>query len=130
MVKMSPMRSLIYIILAVFLMRCNKPKDTLFELLSSKQTGITFKNTIAETDSFNILTEEYIYNGGGVAIGDFNNDGLQDVFFTGNAVLNRLYINKGGMTFEDVTDAANVNKSDRWNSGVVVVDINNDGWDD
>ncbi|HYF70281.1 MAG TPA: VCBS repeat-containing protein [Ohtaekwangia sp.] len=115
---------------AALLVRCDKPADTLFQLLPSEKTGITFNNAIAETDSFNILTEEYIYNGGGVAVGDFNNDGLQDVFFTGNAVENKLYLNRGNMKFEDVTDHAGVNKPGRWNSGVVIVDINSDGWND
>jgi hypothetical protein len=109
---------------------CRKSPDTLFRLLSADDTGIDFSNTITETDSFNILTYEYIYNGGGVAVADFNNDGLQDIFFTGNEVPNKLYINKGNLKFEDITATANVNVPGRWNSGVVVVDINNDGLQD
>src|SRR4051812_47155262 len=73
---------------------CKKSSDALFKLTSSDDTGIDFANTITETDSFNILTYEYIYNGAGVAIADFNNDGLQDIFFTGNEVPNKLYLNK------------------------------------
>ncbi len=106
---------------------CKQESKTLFQLLPSDKTGIDFANTIQETDSFNILTYEYIYNGGGVAVADFNNDGLQDVFFTGNEVPNRLYLNQGGLKFKDITEKANVNVKDRWNSGVSVVDINNDG---
>ncbi len=102
--------------------------DTLFHLLPSEQTGVDFSNVIAETDSFNILTYEYIYNGGGVGIGDFNNDGLKDIFFAGNLVSNKLYLNKGNFKFQDVTQTAQVNVPGRWNSGVAVVDINNDGW--
>jgi len=109
---------------------CKKSPHTLFRLLSADDTGIDFSNTITETDSFNILTYEYIYNGGGVAVADFNNDGLQDIFFTGNEVPNKLYINRGNLKFEDITATANVNVSGRWNSGVVVVDINNDGLQD
>lgn len=113
------------------LLSCSKPSPkTLFHLLPADKTGIEFANIITETDSFNILTDEYIYNGGGVAIADFNNDGKQDIFFTGNEVPNRLYLNKGDMRFKDVTDAAKVNVKGRWNSGVVVVDINDDGWQD
>lgn len=119
-----------FIVCLVVFTGCRQSSDTMFELLSSEETGITFSNTIAETDSFNILTYEYIYNGGGVAVADFNNDGLQDVFFTGNEVPNKLYLNKGAMRFEDVTAHANVNVAGRWNSGVVVVDFNNDGWQD
>src|SRR5215831_4889980 len=68
---------------------------TLFNLLPSSQTGVTFKNTITESDSFNILNQANIYNGGGVGIGDFNKDGLQDIFLSGNMVSSRLYLNKG-----------------------------------
>lgn len=112
------------------LMQCNSAPDTMFKLLPPGSTGIEFTNTITETDSFNILTDEYIYNGGGVAVADFNNDGLQDLFFSGNEVPNKLYLNKGDLEFEDVSEKANLNIPGRWNSGVVVVDINNDGWKD
>ena len=69
-----------------------------------------------------------MYNGGGVGIGDFNNDGLQDIYFTGNLVSNKLYLNKGNFKFEDVTDVANVGGEGKWARGVAVIDINNDGW--
>lgn len=105
----------------------NKSHDTLFTLKSSKTTGITFNNQIIETDSANILTEEYIFNGGGVAIGDFNNDGTPDVFFTGNQVPNKLYLNLGGFKFKDVSSVAGIEAKDRWNTGATVVDINTDG---
>jgi len=107
-----------------------KAPDTLFVLRDADDTGIDFSNTVEESDSFNILTYDYIYNGGGVGVADFNNDGLQDLFFTGNQVPNRLYLNKGNFRFDDVTDKANVNVPKRWNEGVAVVDINNDGWMD
>jgi hypothetical protein len=111
-------------------LRCQEKPQTLFEPVSSDQTGITFSNEIQENDTFNILTYEYIYNGGGVAVADFNNDDRQDVFFTGNLVPNKLYLNKGDLRFEDITEVAAVNVAGRWNSGVSVVDINNDGWND
>ncbi|HEX8059316.1 MAG TPA: VCBS repeat-containing protein, partial [Cyclobacteriaceae bacterium] len=114
----------------VFFASCNDKPSTLFELVPSSESGVDFSNVIPETDTFNILTYEYIYNGGGVGIADFNNDGLKDIFFAGNLVSNKLYLNKGNFRFSDVTSMANVNVPGRWNSGVAVVDINNDGWQD
>jgi hypothetical protein len=99
----------------------------LFRLLPSSQTGVRFANTITESDSLNILNQANIYNGGGVGIGDFNNDGLPDIYFAGNMVSNHLYINKGALKFEDVTTAAGVDGAGRWCTGVSVIDINNDG---
>ena len=96
------------------LMNCNKTPDALFKLLPASSTGVDFSNTITETDSFNILTHEYIYNGGGVAVADFNKDGLQDLFFTGNEVPKRLYLNKGGLQFKDFSNEAMVNVPGRW----------------
>jgi len=102
-------------------------KKTLFEQVSSSRSGITFNNKITETDSINPITMLNVYNGGGVGVGDFNNDGLQDLFFIGNQVSNRLYLNKGDMKFEDVTATAGVAGKGGWGRGVAVVDINNDG---
>ena len=113
----------------LFVPACKKKGDTLFIKLSSSNTGISFSNTITENDSVNILNYYYCYNGGGVGIADFNNDGLQDVFFTGNMVSSKLYLNKGNMKFDDVTATAGVTTHD-WIMGVSVVDINNDGWMD
>ena len=101
--------------------------DTLFRRLSSSETGITFANTIVENDSLNVIDYTYIYNGGGVGIGDVNNDGLEDIYLTGNQVSSRLYLNQGNLTFQDVTEAAGVG-TDRWATGVAMVDINQDGW--
>ena len=101
--------------------------STLFKLLPSSQTGVNFKNQITESDSLNILNQANIYNGGGVGVGDFNNDGLMDLYFAGNMVSNKLYLNKGAMKFEDVTTKANVSGEGRWCTGVSVVDINGDG---
>ena len=102
-------------------------KLPLFRLLPSASTGISFTNTITENDTLNILNQANIYNGGGVGIGDFNNDGLVDIYFAGNMVANRFYLNKGSMKFEDHTTTAGVGGEGRWCTGVSVVDINADG---
>ena len=107
---------------------CDREKKTLFNLTSSKSTGLNFNNRIVETDSSNILNNEYIFNGGGVAVGDFNNDSLPDIFFTGNQVANALYLNKGQLEFKDVSATAGISAEDRWSTGVALTDINNDGW--
>ena len=110
----------------VFLLTgCNE--KPLFERLSSSDTGITFANTITESDTLNILNYQYIYNGGGVGVGDFNGDQKPDVFFAGNQVSNKLYLNRGDMKFRDVTQSAGVGGGGRWCSGVSVVDVNADG---
>src|SRR5213596_1986548 len=88
--------------LIFFLAACNS-HSSMFQLVPSDQTGIHFSNKITETDSVNVLDLSNVYNGGGVGIGDFNNDGLQDIYFTGNMVSNKLYLNKGKMKFIDVT---------------------------
>ena len=119
--------SILFCAVLSLLVRCATKNETLFKLRDADDTGIHFLNEIMESDSFNILTYEYIYNGGGVGIADFNNDGLQDIFFSGNQVPNALYLNQGKFKFKDITAKANVNVPGRWNQGVAVVDINNDG---
>ncbi len=100
-----------------------------FETLDESTTGIDFYNSITESEDFNFYNYEYIYNGGGVAVGDINNDGLTDIYFTGNQVQDKLYLNKGDMQFEDITETAfDANANDGWHTGVNMVDINNDGW--
>ncbi len=112
--------------LILFLGSCTRQTGK-FISLSSSYTQITFNNTIPENDSVNILDFPNVYNGGGVGVGDFNNDGLQDLYFTGNVVSNQLYLNKGKMKFKDVTQTARVNGGGVWSRGVAVIDINNDG---
>src|SRR5687767_83130 len=101
--------------------------EPLFELLPPQQTGVTFANTITTSDTLNVQTDPYVYNGGGVAAGDIDNDGLSDIFFAGNMVSSRLYLNKGKMRFEDITDRAGVTTR-RWATGTTLVDINDDGY--
>src|SRR5216684_1610998 len=93
-----------------------------FTLLSPLQTGVGFRNTIVENDSVNMFVNEYTYMGGGVGIGDFNRDGLPDIFFAGSQVSSKLYLNKGNLHFEDITARAGVT-TDTWCTGVSVVDI-------
>jgi hypothetical protein len=116
--------------LMLYLLSGCKNDDVLFQPVSSAHSGIHFNNTIIENDSINPLDMTNIYNGGGVGIGDFNKDGLQDIYFTGNLVSNKLYLNKGKFTFQDVTEQAGVTGNGRWCRGVTVTDINNDGWPD
>jgi hypothetical protein len=118
---------LLFIVAFLFSLSACRSKDTLFEKIASSHSGITFNNRIVENDSINPLNVVNIYNGGGVGIGDFNNDGLQDIYFTGNMVSSKLYLNKGDLEFEDITAKAGVEGMDRWARGVAIVDINNDG---
>ncbi|HOX83072.1 MAG TPA: FG-GAP-like repeat-containing protein [Chryseolinea sp.] len=107
---------------------CQSRPDALFTKLLPENSGINFENRIEESDSINILSYEYTYNGGGVAAGDFNNDGLCDLYFTGNTISNRLYLNQGNLKFKDITESAGVNGRKLWKTGVTAVDINADGW--
>lgn len=116
-----------FCVVCFFLFSCSNRDKTLFRLLPSSHTNITFSNDISESDSFNILTEEFIFNGGGVAVGDFNNDGLPDLFFAGNEVPSKLYLNKGSLTFQDISEEAGITAVEKWSTGVTVVDINSDG---
>ncbi len=115
----------------LFLYSCQKENpDALFTKLSSRQTGVSFKNIVQESEDFNVLTYGYFYQGGGVAVGDINNDGLPDLYFTGNMVASKLYLNKGGFQFEDITEQAGVSAEGLWNTGVTMADVNGDGWMD
>lgn len=100
----------------------------IFKKLASSSTGVDFSNTLQENDSLNYFTYAYIYMGGGVSAGDINNDGLIDLYFTGNMVANKLYLNKGDLKFEDISDKAGVAGDSRWYTGTTMVDINNDGF--
>src|SRR5512138_2420842 len=114
-------------LLLVIAVGCERGERPLFELLPPERTGVTFANTITAHDSVNVQRDVYLYNGAGVAVGDFDNDGLPDLFFAGNMVTSRLYRNRGNMRFDDVTERAGV-RTDRWATGVSLVDIDGDGY--
>lgn len=105
----------------------SKSTSPLFSLIHEKESGISFLNTINEDDSLNVMRYEYLYNGAGVGIGDFNNDGWNDIFFSGNTTANKLFLNKQHLSFEDVTKQANVAGNGTWSTGVSVADVNGDG---
>ncbi len=122
----------ILIFFTIFILSCNKdPSESkpvekpLFELKNN--IGIDFSNTLTYTEDFNPYTYHNFYNGGGVALGDINNDGLIDIYFTGNLVDNKLYLNKGNWQFEDITEKAGVACKNVWSSGATFVDLNHDG---
>ncbi|SIQ79417.1 VCBS repeat-containing protein [Maribacter ulvicola] len=116
-------------LLTTILFSCNQKESvSLFKVVPASESGIDFNNKIVETDSFNILTSEYIFNGGGVAIGDFNNDHMPDLFFSGNQVSNKLYLNQGNFKFKDVSKESGIEALNKWNTGIALADINNDGF--
>ncbi|EIM78607.1 ASPIC/UnbV domain-containing protein [Nitritalea halalkaliphila LW7] len=108
----------------------NSPQETedlRFQLLDPEQSGLRFENRLTPSDSLNILEYLYYYNGGGVAIGDINGDGLDDIYLTANEGENKLFLNQGGMQFVDITASAGVGLADSWSTGATFVDINGDG---
>ncbi|MGI9541905.1 MAG: FG-GAP repeat domain-containing protein, partial [Cyclobacteriaceae bacterium] len=120
----------LWIPLIIVLFGCQKQSDTrpLFTLLGSEETGIDFSNDLEHSYEFNMYTYRNFYNGGGVGLGDINNDGLTDIFFCGNMTDNKLYLNKGNLQFEDVTAQAEVASKNVWSTGVSFADVNGDGW--
>ncbi len=122
---------IIIIFLVLLLSSCFKRTDEnlkLYHTVSPEESGITFSNDLHEDDSMNFFIYRYLYTGGGVAIGDINNDGLQDIFFTGNMVENKLYLNRGNLDFKDITSKSGVAGEHQWHSGVTMADVNDDGY--
>jgi hypothetical protein len=122
------MKTLKICIACLFFMSCNSDKK-IFKFLDSSETGIDFENTIFDSADFNSMTFEYIYNGAGLAVGDFNNDGKTDLYFAGNQVSSKMYLNKGGLNFKEITSESNTGTK-AWCTGVTVTDVNQDGWQD
>lgn len=121
------MKAYLYVLLMALAVCCtSRHTDKRFVIRRAADTGIDFKNNIVTNDTLNALTFEYIYNGAGVGVGDFNNDGLEDIFFAGNQVSSKLYLNEGNLRFRDITKEAGVSTT-RWVTGVSVADINQDG---
>ena len=108
----------------------SKPQQSVFKRISTEHSKLLFANTLKEEvdTRSNLFDYDYFYNGAGVGIADLNNDGLQDIFFCGNQVNNKLYLNQGDLIFEDISEKANINHHKTWSNGVTFVDINNDGW--
>jgi len=133
--KVSVLNLTICLVLPVLILlttSCNrngsKENPTLFSMLNAKETALNFENTLTYTNEFNIYKYRNFYNGGGVGLGDVNNDGLLDIYLTANLLPNRLYLNKGNFKFEDVSEKARVKGTRAWSTGVSMIDINADGW--
>ncbi len=125
-------KSLLTLLAMLLLVACSQeqagpPKPKLFSLLSAESTGVGFSNELTDSPDFNILEYLYFYNGAGVAVGDLNGDGLPDLYFVGNQVSNKLYLNKGGLKFEDVSEKSGVTGKGTWATGVTMADVNGDG---
>ncbi len=123
---MAVIKKIAFITFLFLLVACAE-KDTLFKNPPASDTGLTFVNQLTESDDFNIIDYLYFYNGGGLAVGDINGDTLPDIFISGNQVKNKLYLNKGNLKFEDITDTAGVSGNSTWNTGAVMGDVNGDG---
>ena len=117
-----------FISIALLALSCQSKNDFLFELKSPSETNIEFENNLTFDQDFNVYTYRNFYNGGGVSIGDINNDGLTDIYFTSNQSKNLLYLNKGDFKFQDITDISGVGGNRAWSTGVTMVDINADGF--
>lgn len=122
----------VLILVLFFMCSCthekNQSSNSVFELMNLKKSGIDFKNDLHYSEEFNVYLYKSFYNGAGVGLGDLNNDGLQDIFFCGNQVDNKCYLNKGNFEFEDITAKAGLASPGVWSTGVSIVDVNGDGW--
>ena len=117
-----------FLVLLVAIVACNQNDKKQFEVIRSSESGIDFVNKVVDNSDANILDYPYFYNGGGVSAGDINNDGLVDLYFTSNQGPNKLYLNKGNMKFEDITESAGVAGHSDWKTGAVMADVNGDGF--
>ena len=126
--KISGSRCSIFLGIVVFLVSCERSNLTRFRLLSPQVSGINFSNDLVDTEDENILEYLYYYNGGGIAVGDINNDGLEDIYLSGNQVPDQLYMNLGGLKFKNITNHLNFPDDPHWSTGVSMADVNLDGW--
>ena len=125
-IKSVHIKSFFVLIISIIILGCDNNSENLFVKIDSSTSNVKFNNQIIETDTLNILNEEYVFNGGGVAAADFDNDGKTDLFFTGNQQPNRLYLNQGEFVFKDISESAKILAQDKWSTGVTYADINND----
>jgi hypothetical protein len=116
------------VLISLLLFSCSKLSKEIFVKISPSRSGIDFTNELVENDTLNYTKFPYMYMGGGISVGDINNDGLDDIFFTGNLVPNKLYLNKGNMKFEDISEKAGITGNHQWFTGSTMADVNNDGW--
>lgn len=126
--KSTMLLSFFVCLICLLIFSCSNHKNGTFIKISPSRSGIEFNNLITENDTLNYLIFPYMYMGGGVSVGDINNDGLDDIFFTGNLVSNKLYLNKGNMRFEDISEKAGIKGNHQWFTGSTMADVNCDGW--
>lgn len=126
--RIAMKKYLCFAFLVGFICSCEQEASTTFSKIEAAQSGIDFANELTETHKYNYFTYPYMYLGGGVSTGDINNDGLEDIFFTGNMVPNKLYLNQGNFQFKDISQSACISGDERWYSGTTFVDINQDGY--
>ena len=117
-IKSVNLNSFFILIISVTIFSCINNSNTLFFQIDSKTSNVKFNNQIIENDTLNILNEEYVFNGGGEAAADFDNDGKTDLFFTGNQQPNRIYLNQGDFVFKDISESAKILAQDKWSTGV------------
>ena len=111
------------VVISILFIACQAEKETLFELLDNEQIGMNFSNDLSFTNDFNVYKYRNYYNGGGVSIGDINNDGLEDIYFSGNQVSDRLYLNLGNLKFQDITLTSGIKNDMSWSNGVSFEDV-------
>ncbi|MFY7828807.1 MAG: VCBS repeat-containing protein [Flectobacillus sp.] len=131
MTRLFASRALLFLMIIGFFQKTVHAQHTLFKKLDGQFSGVNFKNTINESEDLNVMAYEYFFNGGGVAVGDVNNDGLDDIFFTANMKPNKLYLNQGKLKFKDITKTASEGlegKKGAWKTGVTMADVNGDGF--
>jgi hypothetical protein len=131
MTRLFASRTLLTITICCFFNKSIFAQNTLFKKIDAQYSGVNFKNIISETEDLNVMAYEYFFNGGGVAVGDLNNDGLEDIFFTANMKPNKLYLNQGKLKFKEITKIAGEGlegKKGGWKTGVTLADVNGDGF--